>query len=92
MLLSFLGLILRGQVPKVESVNVFMTLDIRESDGLIHQQVEPNLFSVLMPCCGSGAQAPFCSKHGGHQNKFIALQCLSMVLAFSTMFYAAFPI
>lgn len=77
-------------MPKVESVNVFMTLDIRESEGLIHQQVEPNLFSAQMHCCGSGAQAPFCSKHGGHQNKFIALQCLSMVLAFSTMFYAAF--
>lgn len=41
--------------------------------------------------CGSGAQAPFCSKHGKHQNKFVALQHLSMVLAFSTMFYAAFP-
>jgi len=44
MLLSFLGLISPGQMPKVESVNVFMTLDIRESDGLIHQQAKLNLF------------------------------------------------
>lgn len=78
MLLSFL--VNQGQVPKVKTVNVFMTLDIRDSDGLIHQQGKLNLFSVQMQRCGSGAQAPFCSKHGGLQNKFVALQCLQRYL------------
>lgn len=91
MLLSFRGLISTYQVSKVESLNAFMTLDTRESDGLIYQQGKLNLFSVQMHCSGSGARAPLCSKHGGHQNRFVALQHLSMVLAFSTMFYAAFP-
>lgn len=91
MLLCFLGLISPGKVPEVESVNVFVTLDIKESDGLINQQGKLNLFSAQTHHCGSGAQTPFCSKHGGHPNKFVALQHLSMVLAFSTTFYAAFP-
>lgn len=46
---------------------------------------------LLLYKCTYGAQAPFCSKRRGHQNEFVALQCLSMVLTISTPFSEAFP-